>query len=357
MTTGSKNMPMPRVFIGSSSEGVRLAEAAFAHLSAETLPKLWTNQLFLPGRYPMEVLEKQLRENSFAVLVASPDDEIVKRGAESAAMRDNVLFEFGLFSGALGRRRTFFICPSSPPINLPSDLFGIVTATYDASRVSGAASEVSTALQIACQQIRAVIAEEWIAIQKAEDDKLQELKKSREIQAVMRLNTVATRLRDTLLAVQRDALLALSDRDAFELVKKRAAEDVGNIAKALADDAQNVGVAQELDQLREAATEALLDLPFPQELSLGVQASRQKAFGIGVGALDTFLRGGDPVRHVQDAAANEAGGRLSSLGKRYGEWWERYSPHLQAATAAMQDRLVFVLLRLSSRPAALERSN
>ena len=52
-------MENPRVFIGSSSEGLAIAEAIFAHLSHETKPKLWTHELFLPGHYPMESLEKQ----------------------------------------------------------------------------------------------------------------------------------------------------------------------------------------------------------------------------------------------------------------------------------------------------------
>jgi predicted nucleotide-binding protein len=97
-------MEKPRVFIGSSTEGLAIAEAVFANLSRDSTPTLWTHQLFLPGQYPLEVLERELGRHSFAVLVASPDDELVKRGSSSPAMRDNLLLEFGLFAGALGRR-------------------------------------------------------------------------------------------------------------------------------------------------------------------------------------------------------------------------------------------------------------
>src|SRR5947207_10252496 len=114
-------MSKPHVFIGSSLEGLPIAEAVFSQLSYETLPKLWTHQLFLPGSYPLEALEREVRRSAFAVLVASPDDEVVKRGASSSAMRDNLLLEFGLFAGALGRQRAFFICPSTPRIELPSN--------------------------------------------------------------------------------------------------------------------------------------------------------------------------------------------------------------------------------------------
>ena len=136
-------MEKPPVFIGSSTEGLRIAEAVFAHLSQETKPKLWTHQLFQPGEYPMETLEKQIRQHSFAIIVASPDDQIVKRGVTSPAMRDNLLLEFGLFVGALGRKHTFFLCPNTPKIELPSDMLGITVASYDRARVDGGSDEVA----------------------------------------------------------------------------------------------------------------------------------------------------------------------------------------------------------------------
>src|SRR5262252_6687290 len=126
-------MAKPRVFVGSSSEGLPIAQSVSSALERDALPTLWTHQLFLPGQYPLDVLEKELRNQQFAVLVASPDDEVFKRGITSPAMRDNLLLEFGLFSGALGRKRTFFLCPSNPRLELPSDLLGLLTATYDSS--------------------------------------------------------------------------------------------------------------------------------------------------------------------------------------------------------------------------------
>ena len=341
-------MEKPRVFIGSSTEGLAIAEAVFAHLDRETTPTLWTHQLFLPGQYPLEVLERELKRHSFAVLVASPDDEIVKRGAASPAMRDNLLLEFGLFAGALGRRRAFFVCPSSPRIELPSDLFGVITATYDATRVTGGPDDRAAAVQIPCQQIREVIKEEWQAIKNREVQLASRLRASEESQAVQRLHTVATRLRDALMVVQRDAFAAFSDRMAFEEIKGRAVEEVDSIATSFREDAKRIGVEQELEQLRVATSDALLDLPFPHELSLGKEAGRQKAINVGMEALDTFLRGGDPMRHVKDVAAEEAGGRLSSLSRRYSKWWAKHSPHLQEATTKMQDALFEVLVRLTS---------
>ena len=185
-------MDKPPVFIGSSSEGLPLAEAVFSHISHDTKPKLWTHDLFLPGQYPMETLEDQLRQNAFAILIASPDDQLIKRGVESPAMRDNLLLEFGLFTGALGRQRAFFLCPDSPKVDLPSDLLGMIVATYDGTRANGKPDEIASAVQIPCQQIRTVIREQWEVIRKEKDDFTTRIRASEKGKAVERLYGVVT---------------------------------------------------------------------------------------------------------------------------------------------------------------------
>jgi hypothetical protein len=54
-------MDKTRIFIGSSSEGLNLATAIFSNLQLDTEPILWKHGLFLPGKFPFEVLEEQLR--------------------------------------------------------------------------------------------------------------------------------------------------------------------------------------------------------------------------------------------------------------------------------------------------------
>lgn len=49
-------MRKPKVFIGSSSEGLQIAEALFACLKHSTEPTLWTHELSRPGRYPLKSL-------------------------------------------------------------------------------------------------------------------------------------------------------------------------------------------------------------------------------------------------------------------------------------------------------------
>jgi predicted nucleotide-binding protein len=50
-------------------------------------------------------------------------------GEKVSIPRDNVIFELGLFIGALGKERTFLVCPEDAP-RLPSDLQGIVHVQY-----------------------------------------------------------------------------------------------------------------------------------------------------------------------------------------------------------------------------------
>ncbi|MEM7051312.1 MAG: TIR domain-containing protein [Acidobacteriota bacterium] len=341
-------MSKPRVFIGSSVEGVRIAEAVFACLRHSTVPTLWSHGLFRPGRYPLQELERQLKRHSFAVLVASADDKLFKRGEEGAAMRDNLLVEFGMFTGGIGSRQVFFVCPSEPALVLPSDLAGIIHAKYDAERVQGDASEIAAAVQVPCLQIRDVVEEEWSRIERDRESARTAVLKSKRGKALARLHGAAVQLRDALMAVQRDAFAAFSDEAAFREVKTSAAHRVKEISASFSDDAELIEVQQELDLLTEKTAAALADLPFPRELGLGKDAARAKALDVGAGALSVWLSGGDAVGHVSRAASSEAGGRVESLKQRFTEWWEQHSPPLQAATRELQDALFRSAMSLPS---------
>jgi hypothetical protein len=347
-------MEKPNIFIGSSSEGLPIAEAVFRLLSRDWRAKLWTHQLFLPGNYPLEALEAELKVCDFAVLVASPDDELVKRGIPQSAMRDNLLLEFGLFSGFLGRRRAFFLCPSAPEISLPSDLLGIIPAKYDAGRVATGGDERIAAVQNACLDINEVIRDEWAAILRSRAEELAALRASQECQAVRRLYTVASKFRDTLVAVQRDALTAISDRPAFEQIKKMTALELIKITQSCAEDARIAGVEEDLEVLRAATNNALLDLPFPVELAIGKQAAKQRAVDIGMQALGGLLSGRDPVRQAQDEVETEIRNRVSELRDRYAEWWDKHGPALQSASNRMQDALFGAMFTVTAERTSIK---
>ncbi len=122
----------PVVFIGSSRESLPYATAVESHLRrARVIVRLWTKGVFGPSRFTIEDLEAQVRTADFAVLVAAGDDRVLSKGAHSGAPRDNVVFELGLFIGALSRHRTFLLVPRGRNIKIPTDLLGMTPLVYD----------------------------------------------------------------------------------------------------------------------------------------------------------------------------------------------------------------------------------
>jgi len=140
-----------RVFIGSSSEGLRVANAIQSLLHHELIVEVWNQgTIFGLGNATLEDLEAAVLTYNFGIFVFTPDDQLESRGKARTVARDNVLFEFGLFVGKLTRKRAFIV--RSPEVSLPSDLAGINTASYDPS-----APNLTAALGPACQEIRGAI--------------------------------------------------------------------------------------------------------------------------------------------------------------------------------------------------------
>src|SRR5216683_6228054 len=124
----------PRVFIGSSVKGLPIAEAIQKELSHDAETILWNQGVFRDTNVPIESLIAALDRFDFAVFVFWPEDILNIRDEDTMSVRDNVLFELGLFLGKLGRQRNFFVAPKVEPdfnFHLPSDLSGITPATYD----------------------------------------------------------------------------------------------------------------------------------------------------------------------------------------------------------------------------------
>src|SRR3712207_8184060 len=123
---------LPRVFIGSSSEGLEVAEAIQKSLSqhADAIP--WNQGVFRLTGGTLDTLIKATDEFDFGVFIFTPDDLVEMRGVKYLVARDNVVFELGLFVGRLGRERNFIVVPShQTDLRLPSDLNGVTLATYD----------------------------------------------------------------------------------------------------------------------------------------------------------------------------------------------------------------------------------
>jgi predicted nucleotide-binding protein len=121
----------PRIFIGSSSEGLRVAESIQYGLDSEAECTVWTQD---PHFYPSSTTIEGLVESSvsfdFAVIVMTADDSLTARGVTAPAPRDNLVFELGLFTGTLGRAKTFLVKCRDDDLKLPSDLKGVTTVEY-----------------------------------------------------------------------------------------------------------------------------------------------------------------------------------------------------------------------------------
>jgi predicted nucleotide-binding protein len=98
-----------KVFIGSSTEGKKVAEALKLQLKDVATSTIWSEGVFGIGKNYLESLTAALSNYEFAILVLTPDDEAWVRGSDVRLPRDNVLFELGLFTGQYGRKRVFVV--------------------------------------------------------------------------------------------------------------------------------------------------------------------------------------------------------------------------------------------------------
>jgi CRP/FNR family transcriptional regulator, cyclic AMP receptor protein len=125
--------PTPIVFVGSSTESRTIVEAIAVELSHDPfIVRPWSAGVFGASHFPIDDLKRQLDESDFAVLVIGPDDKVTSRGRRYPAPRDNIVFELGLFMGALGRERVFIAQERGKSIKVPSDLLGLGTIRFDA---------------------------------------------------------------------------------------------------------------------------------------------------------------------------------------------------------------------------------
>lgn len=143
---------LPRLFIGSSAEALDVAYAIQENLEFDAETTVWSQGFFNPSANALNELMVGLARFDFAAFVFAPDDTVRMRGREHAAVRDNVIFELGLFFGALGMQRCFFVAARSHiPLHLPTDLLGVAPLTFSSQRSDG---NLVAALGPACNRIR-----------------------------------------------------------------------------------------------------------------------------------------------------------------------------------------------------------
>ena len=141
----------PRIFLGSSGQQEKLLQALTRGLQDIADVEPWTT-VFNPGVSTLDRLVELTREVDFAAFVFAQDDWTTKGASPAtatgeAAPRDNVVFEAGLFGGALGIRRTFILHANGA--KLPSDLLGLTAIRYDPDTTPAIVRQINQKLRSA----------------------------------------------------------------------------------------------------------------------------------------------------------------------------------------------------------------
>jgi predicted nucleotide-binding protein len=123
--------PRPKIFIGSSSEQIQTARTLGEMLSACADAVVWDEYHWTLNESVFGNLLNAADGFDFAVFVFAGDDFATIRNSDISIVRDNVVFELGLFLGRMGRERAWWLSPegSAKPHTL-TDLEGVVHLTY-----------------------------------------------------------------------------------------------------------------------------------------------------------------------------------------------------------------------------------
>ena len=163
----SINTIRPTVFIGSSSEGHKIAEIIQIELDNTCEVTIWSQGIFELSQGTLESLMLALDKFDFAILILTPDDMIISRSTSIKSPRDNILFELGLFIGRLGRDRAFILYDRTKEIKIPTDLAGITAATFQ----EHSDGNLQAALGASCSQINNIIKKIGIREERLIDNK------------------------------------------------------------------------------------------------------------------------------------------------------------------------------------------
>lgn len=139
----------PVFFLGSSVERLAVVDKLVEALQHNANLHPWSTA-FSPSNYTLDDLMTQAHQSDFAAFVFAPDDKVTARRKMNPAVRDNVIYEAGLFTGVLGRARVLLVRPRGEKVNIPSDLLGLKTLEYTMDSGEPNVSAV-------CSEIRGVL--------------------------------------------------------------------------------------------------------------------------------------------------------------------------------------------------------
>jgi len=147
----------PELFIGSSTKGLSTAIEIQNQLSDIAEITLWP-KLFPPGENFFQTLMIHNLKFDFAVLVFTPDDDIIIKEEAKKSARDNVIFELGLAFGRLGARRSFVVIEEKT--NIPSDLAGIQLLKFN-SNDDTSPEKITSAIKPCCETLRDIVMKQF----------------------------------------------------------------------------------------------------------------------------------------------------------------------------------------------------
>jgi O-acetyl-ADP-ribose deacetylase (regulator of RNase III) len=148
--TLDKPKPRPTGFVGSSSESRDIAEGILQNLEDKVEITCWYHDFFDPTSSVLDDLVAKVNKFDFGIFIFAPDDVVEIRKQSSKSVRDNVLFELGLFIGRLGMQRVFIVAhPDFQDMRVPTDLTGRNLVSFR-NRDDG---NLAAALDSACNRL------------------------------------------------------------------------------------------------------------------------------------------------------------------------------------------------------------
>jgi len=137
----------PQIFIGSSGNGLSIAETVKQELQSVGDAYLWSQgDLWEPNESTFDNLIRMTGYFDFGVFVATQDDlTLTSKGEYGFESRDNVILEMTLFVGALGKKKSFLLTEKG--LDKPTDFSGIYMPEFTVGNmdsVKKACGEISS---------------------------------------------------------------------------------------------------------------------------------------------------------------------------------------------------------------------
>lgn len=121
----------PEIFIGSSSEALDLAKAIKFNLRKTANCEVWDNAFHI-GDILLDQLIEKTQTVDYAIFIFHPSDIVISKNQLNETVRDNVVFETGLFMSKIGRKNVFIALPEEhKDIKILTDLGGFIMTHYE----------------------------------------------------------------------------------------------------------------------------------------------------------------------------------------------------------------------------------